>query len=533
MNQFANAIRKDVNQTLTENLQPAYKSTDYSKVLDFFAVAGALRDRNERDIATKMQEAFDEDPLLAMKLLFFLSDIRGGLGERRTFRIALEWLAYTHPETVVANLHNIAHFNRWDSLFVLRGTPCSKAMVNLVSAQLQADLANAKKDEPISLLAKWMPSINTSSKETRELANWFVKQLALTPKAYRIALSFLRDKARVVETIMSDKRWNDITYEQVPSRAMTLYRRAFGKQDQERFSEYIDEVKTGTKKINSGTLYPYDIVEKMMNYYNVREDPVLEEQWKALPNYVEGENNFLIMADVSGSMHGRPIATSIGLALYFAERNQGAFHNLFMTFSGNPEFVKVQGHNLATRISNAMRAEWGMNTDLDRAFTSILDLSIRNRVSASDMPKALVIISDMEIDRCTAPNWDFLAKQKAKFAQYGYTLPNVVFWNVDSRKDTFLVDDNRPGVQLASGHSASTFKSVINGVGLTPYQAMVECLSDERYDRVVAIHVPGRGQISVGTSIAPITTEAPKKKAPSLEDIRTNRIKTIDELFNK
>ena len=539
MNEFVKAVNAHNNMTFTENGQSAYKSSEHSKVLDFFAVAGALRTREESDIKTKMQEAYDENPALAIKLLFFLSDIRGGLGERRTFRIALKWLASNAPEMVVNNLANIVHYNRWDSLFVLRGTHCENDMLLFIRDQMRDDVLNAKKGESISLLAKWMPSVNTSSKETRELANWFVKRLGLTPKTYRVALSFLRDKLKVVETTMSDKRWDEITYEQVPSRAMTLYRRAFGRQDEERFGEYMDEVKTGAKKINAGTLYPYDIIEKMIAHPRVREDAVLEAQWKALPNYVEGENNFLIMADVSGSMYGRPLATSVGLALYFAERNQGVFHNLFMTFSGNPRFVKVKGHNLATRVVNAANADWQMNTDLDKAFNKILELCVQNKVPKADVPKALVIISDMEIDRCTNIGGDFMSMQKAKFAEYGYPLPNLIFWNVESRKDTFLVDGNRPGVQLASGQSASTFKAILKGVGLTPYQAMLECLNDERYDRVFVptfrgVRANGLWLTEDEDCLADVEEILSAQKAKStkipLKDVRVNRQETIDKL---
>ena len=517
MNEFVKAVNTQLNRKVTENGQAAYASTDFSKLLDFFAVAGALRTRDERDITTKMAEAFAEDSFLATKLLFFLSDIREGLGERRTFRVALEWLAKRFPEVVEMNLANIPHFNRWDSLFVLRGTPCEKAMVAFVKKQLRQDTQDARMDKPISLLAKWMPSINTSSAETCELARWFAAQMHLTTREYRHILAYLRDKLRVVEVIMSNQSWDEVKYDVVPSRAMLIYRRAFGRHDGERFGEFLTDVKSGKKTIKAGTLFPYDIVEKLMHG---EENDVLEEQWKALPNYIEGDNNILVMADVSGSMSGRPIATSVGLALYFAERNQGAYHNLFMTFSRDPQFVKVHGNSLADKIHNAAQADWGMNTNLNRAFDKILSVAVENHVPVDQLPKALIVISDMEIDAAQCGNWDFLTLQKNKFARYGYALPNIIFWNVQSRQDTFLVDGNRPGVQLASGQSASTFKHILNGIDMTPFTAMIECLTSERYERVV---VPDGWDNAFATKM--------KNTGSSLAENRAIRKATIDRLF--
>lgn len=521
MNTFAMGINKATNITRTENGQLAYKSTNYSKLLDFFAVAGALRGRNENDIKTKMAESFSEDALLATKLLFFLSDVREGLGERSTFRIALKWLAQNYPEVVTMNMELIPHFNRWDSLFVLRGTPCEKEMVAFVKSQLRKDMMAAKTAQSFSLLAKWMPSINTSSVATCELAAWFAKQLNLTSREYRQTLAFLRDRLKVVEVAMADQRWSDVTYEQVPSRAMMTYRKAFGRHDGERFTGYIADVKSGKKEIKAKTLYPYDIIEKVL--YGGEDNDVLEAQWNALPDYVNGEFNALVMADVSGSMYGRPMATSVGLALYFAERNKGAFHNLFMTFSGNPEFVRVSGYNLYTKAQNLSRAAWQQNTNLDAAFTKILSLAVQNKVPAADMPKSLIIISDMEIDAACYGSraWDFLTLQKVKFANYGYTMPNIVFWNVDSRQDTFLADENRPGVQLASGQSASTFKHILNGIDLTPYQAMLDCLNSERYEKVV-----------VPEGLKKVTIKAAVFKMPA-KDVRETRKSTIDEVLRR
>lgn len=527
MDKFAKAIKVETNKTLTENLQPAYKSTAYSKVLDLYGVAGALRTRTEDEIKTKMAEAFEEDALLATRLLFYLGDIREGLGERRTFRVALEWLAENHPDVVRANLSLIPHYNRWDSIFVLKGTAVEQEMIALVDNQLREDITNASCEEPISLLAKWLPSANGSSPTTRALGRWFAQKLGFTEREYRITLSFLRDHLKVVETRMSAKEWHDIDYSQVPSVAMNRYRKAFHNRDGERFREFLGKVEAGEEKINAGTLYPYDIVEKLMYDRDSSGREVLEAQWKALPDYVDGEYNVVVMADVSGSMSGRPMATSVGLAIYFAERNKGPYHDLFMTFSYRPQFVRLSGHNLAERIYNAQQADWEMNTNLDRAFEEILHLAVSNNLTNDDLPRALVVISDMEIDQASYASRDFTTLQREKFARYGYDLPKVIYWNVQSRRDTFLADGNRPGIQLASGQSASVFRNILHSIATTPYEAMLEVLCGERYG---AVWVPEEfipRQVRVGTTHA--TPMVPERTS---KEIRSRRADIVKGLFS-
>ena len=485
---FASAMNRETTKKLTENGATAFSSTGVSSLLDLYATVGGMRAR-QSDVANKFNACYNEDPLLATRLMFYTRDVRGGLGERDSFRSMLKQLSMHHAEVVVSNIDKIPFYGRWDDLFTLMGTPAEGAMWLLIRDQINSDIENANQGKPISLLAKWMPSINASSKEKIKLANTIAKTFGLTPAQYRKILSTLRDYLNVLETRMSKQEWDKITYNQVPSRAMTKYRKSFYRHDEDRFSQYISDVKQGTETIKAGTLYPYDIVEKYMdsNYYWHRvfiDDDVLEVQWKALPNYIEGEENVIIMADVSGSMCGRPMASSIGLAIYFAERNSGPYKDMFMTFSSNPQFVKLRGMSLAEKIVNAHSAEWGMSTNLEAAFMKVLNVAIENRVPTADMPKAIVIISDMEIDSCASRNWSFYDEIVRRFEAEGYTIPNIVFWNVNARHDTFLVDGNRKGVQLISGQSASTFKNVIASIGMTPYDAMINVLNGERYSSI-------------------------------------------------
>ena len=492
---FAQSVKMTNTNTTktTENGAFAY-STTQNALLDLFAQIGALRPRSENEIRQKFAEAFQIDSLLATKMLFYAGNIRGGLGERRTFRICLKWLAQNHPSIVKQNIANIPHFNRWDSLFTLVGTPCEEFMWDRIGQVLNADLAmvaQCKKDHTvrsITLLAKWMPTETASSKGTKKLARLAIKELGLTPRQYRKMLSALRSYLKIVERSMSKQEWDAIQYAAVPSYAMKNYRKAFTKHDPEGFTAYKSSLVKGEVKINASTLFPYDLVGQYMNNRRGIDD-IIEAQWKALPNYVSGENNIIVMADVSGSMSwngGRPMATSVGLATYFAQHNSGYYKNLYMTFTDKPHFIHLRDNcSLYDAIRTVTTTGVGYSTNLKAAFDEILEHAVRNHISPKEMPKALVVISDMEIDQYMRPGykWPFLDAMKTKFAMYGYTLPKIILWNVEARNDTFL--SQSPDVIHVSGQSASTFRNLCQTLdGKTAWDFMLEVLNDKQYDCV-------------------------------------------------
>ena len=489
---FAQTAKTVGTMKLTENGAVAY-STTKNAVLDLFAEIGSLRPRTEVEIESKFANAFHVDPLLATKMLFYAGNVRGGLGERRTFRICLKWLAKNYPTIVKNNIALIPHFNRWDSIFVLVGTPCEKAMWEVIVDQLNTDMNGVVKSKAsakpvgISLLAKWMPSETAHSKETRDLAHRAMKNLKLSARPYRKMLSALRKHLNIVERLMSNNEWDKVEYPTVPSYAMKNYRHAFAKHDEEGFAQYKESLVKGEKKINASTLFPYDLVHQYGVSWRGADkniDEIVEAQWKALPNYVEGENNYIVMADVSGSMYGRPIETSIGLATYFAQHNKGDYHNLYMTFTSEPNFVSLDGcSTLHSVVSKVARTDIGYSTNLDAAFSYILEHALRNKISNKDMPKALIVVSDMEIDPYFRGrrSWDFVTRQKAKFARYGYDLPKLIMWNVEARNDTFLSQSE--DVLLVSGQATSTFKQLCGDLnGVTAWDLMLKTLNDPMYD---------------------------------------------------
>ena len=481
---FADAMNKEVSGKLTENGAFAYNSIS-NPLIELFAQIGALRTRSEEEIEKKFLSAYHYNPILTTKMLFYAGNIRGGLGERRTFRICLRALANYDPMVVAANVENIGRYNRFDSLFCLIGTRAEEVIWYFIKNKLEDDMFLAIHKKPVSLLAKWMPSEKASSKKTKEIYHTALKRLNLTPRAYRKKISYLRKYIDVTERKMSAKKWNEINYPQVPSLAMKNYHAAFYKHDKERFGDYLVEVSKGEKKINASTLFPYNLTRDYVTHEKPK-DPVIEEQWKALPNYVKGDNNIIVMADVSGSMCGTPMETSIGLAIYFAERNTGAYKDVFMTFSSEPRFMKIRPmDSLYSKVNAVLHGEVGYSTNLKAAFDKILDVAVSNGILSKDMPQAIVVISDMEIDKyMRGYGMDFIETVKEEYAEYGYKLPKLILWNVEARHDTYLTQSE--DVIMVSGQSVSVFNNFIGALnGETAMEVMLRTLEDPMYDAVV------------------------------------------------
>lgn len=490
---FADALRTTGRFVRTKNRAVALNTTRDAR-LDLFSTIGSLREADDERIHTLFAEAYGQDPLFTTKILFYARDIRGGLGERKTFRTLLRYAADHHPEAVRPNLDLIGVFGRYDDLYVLIGTRLENDMWDAMKKQFEEDLENLEQGNAISLLAKWIKTADASSKETRRLGILTAQKLGYSVYSFKRIVRRMRKQIGIVEALMSANRWDEISYSAVPGRAMKIYRKAFMKHDQDGFGRYLDEVESGTAKIHADVLYPYDIVGEYMK--NWQEDRTLEAQWRALPDFVKEGANVLVMADTSGSMTcagGRPLATSVGLAIYFAERNTGAYRNMFMTFSEKPFIMELRGETLYQKVQNTMRAPWGMNTNLEAAFELVLNVAVRARIPQEEMPGAIVVISDMEIDFCGNREWSFYDNMAERFNRAGYVIPNIIFWNVNSRHDIFHADRSRRGVQLASGQSVSVFQQILEHVNCTPVEAMERVINAERYDCIMVGNLPEIG----------------------------------------
>lgn len=478
MSTFANILKTEASLTTTENGAVTLNSTG-SMLLDLFSRAGAMRKASSADIIKIVNNAIDEDPVMALRILFYLRDIRGGQGERKLFRVAIKHIAKTHPDLLRNNLKHIPTFGRFDDLLELLDSPLASSVENMISLQLRVDRDSATP----SLLAKWLPSENTSSKATRDMAKKVRTFLGMTSKTYRTTLSKLRAKLNVVERDLSAKRFSEINYSTVPSKASLKYRSAFKKRDSERYQQFLSQVAKGEAKINTATLTPFDLVRKYKSSYTNVVDPTIEAQWNNLPDVFGGRSeNSLVMADVSGSMRGDPLTVCLSLAIYIAERNKGAFHNLFMTFTGKPTIQEIKGNSLLTKIGNLQRANWEMSTNLEAAFYEILNLAKRNNVPQEELPTTLYIISDMEFDKCVFnSSMTNFSNAKQAFEDAGYKLPDVVFWNVNARNEQSPVSKDEKGTLLVSGYSPNILKHALNKTTLTPIDFMLEVLNSPRY----------------------------------------------------
>jgi len=495
LNALENQLDTNSNITTTANGAKAYKSTG-QKNLDLFGQIAACRDNV--DAAIKLfKSAYAEDPETATRILFWARDIRGGQGERKIFREVFKELV-RNDATIGAKLVGlIPQYGRWDDVVALEGTLVWGIALEAIKTQLNADL-NTEVGNSVSLLAKWLPSINASGKDSKRLGRKIAKAMGFNERQYRKALTALRTQINIVEQPMCAREWEAIDYSKLPSRAGFMYRKAFAKRDGDRYQSYLDAVKKGEAKINAGTLYPYDIVEKCL--YNNESNDTLELLWQALPNYMEGkELNGLVVADVSGSMSGRPMAVSISLAMYIAERNTGIWKDKFLTFSGNPSLQTVTGNSLSSKVRNLSNADWGGNTDIQKTFDLILDTAVRNNIPESDMPRKLIIVSDMQFDNCVVMGGNYSGRFnyggarvtnyeaiRIKYAQAGYSLPDVIFWNVNS-SDNVPMKAHDSGTALVSGCSPSILTAVLTGNAITPLSLMRDAVYIERYDSVGAV----------------------------------------------
>ena len=481
-------LKNEANRTYTENGAVTYATT-YSDCLDLFATIGALRSSNEQEIISRFVRAFTEDPNLALKTLFFARDVRGGLGERKVFRVCLQWLAHNAPSSVKKNIPYVAEFGRWDDLLSLLGTPCEKDALLLIKKQLEADLESMDMGDDVSLLAKWLPSVNASNAQTVQYAKKVARFLGMTDATYRKTLVKLREHIRIIENSLREKDYS-FDYSKQPSKAMFKYRKAFYRNDGERYGEFLGKVSRGEAQLHTGTLTPYEIIKPFFyEHIDDQEASAIDATWNAQEDFTRDENA-LVVIDGSGSMYSRtdpmPATVALSLGIYYAERNVGSFHNHFITFSERPQLVEIKGETILEKVRYCHDYNEVANTNIQKVFELILRTAVNNNVPQSEMPSTLYIISDMEFDCCARgaelTNFEYAKKI---FAEAGYDLPRVVFWNVQSRNKQQPVTQNEQGVALVSGCSPRIFSMLKSGI-LSPLGYMLDILGAERYEKIAA-----------------------------------------------
>ena len=443
---LSETLGEEFNVSVTENGAVGYRTTG-KDLLDLNFAVSSLRNSTEADIQRRFASAYFENKLLAIKWLFFASDVRGGMGERRLFRVCINWLAKENPDVVRKVLPLIPEYNRWDNILNLLYTDISGDVIGLIREQLESDMDDMANEKSISLLAKWLPSANASSKQTKECARKVINGLGISERQYRKMLSSLRKYLNVVEIKMSAKEWSAIDYSAVPSRANLIYNNAFLRNDEARRRDFLAKLTAGSTKINAGTLFPHDIVHKYTNgsrFYGFKQiDTAIEELWKALPDYVKGAGNTICVADGSGSMTSRIGNTSVScldvanaLAIYFAERSSGEFKNKYITFSEHPKLVDIgTGNSLRDKICIALTHNEVANTNIEAVFDLILSTAVKNNMAQEGIPQNILILSDMEFDSCaTTSNYGssrgwgrtgihkkLFTELSDRYAEYGYS----------------------------------------------------------------------------------------------------------------
>lgn len=503
MNTLLNGMKNATNYTFTENGGVTHKTTR-SDLLDMFAMGAAMRNRSDEDVILMFRKAFEENPLYALKCLFYIRDVRGGQGERRFFRVVIKDMAsYSKAtkEAIARNMKYVPEFGRWDDLYAFIDTPLQDDALAIMKHQLALDV----ECKTPSLLAKWMKSENASSEETARLGTITRKYLNMSHKEYRKTLSVLRTRINIVEKLMSENRWDEIEFDKIPSKAGLIYKNAFARRDIIK-AKYEKFAKDETTKVNAGTLYPYEVVEKAINLMRpqsysrqqVAMDNVdrlmINKYWENLTDYFNGAKlNALAMVDTSGSMMGTPMNVAVSLGLYCAEKAGGPFANHYISFSSRPQLIECVGADFCDKVDRIVSTNLCENTNIEGAFDMLLSTAIANHVKQSDLPEYIIVISDMEFDSATGNySWSrhntsqinsrnaetVMEGIERKWNQNGYVMPKLIFWNVDARQNNIPMLGN-DYVSYVSGFSPSIFQSILTGK--TGYDLMLETLDKERY----------------------------------------------------
>lgn len=496
MTSLQEAINKS-NMTTTANGDLTHL-TSANDFVDMFFKIGASRG-NPKPLFAPFQSCIKQDLGLAMRLLFWARDIRGGAGERDMYRSLVRSL-FQHAQPSVDNdiAKRIAlktvEVGRWDDLLdIFYGTYFESVAFDLIEHALKVDKNG--------LCAKWMPREKSSK---RAMAHKLRTHMGLTSRQYRKLLVYATE---VVETQMCERDWSNIEFSKVPSQAVNIYRGAFSRHAPTEWETFLEEVESGETTINAGAVYPYQLISGGSGWgatYMMDKSQIA--QWNSLPDYTEGkEGSILPVVDVSGSMMTpagpntsvscMQVAVSIGL--YLSERLNGPFKDSFITFSTAPKLQTLTG-DVTSRLHQLQHAHWGMSTNLDAVFNTLLTSAVKFDVSPADMPTTVLILSDMQfnsaIRRSTAQDrieqmYEDASVKATANAQANdasaepvvYKAPNIVYWNISASSSSPVTYD-QSGAALVSGFSPSIVKSILSAEDLTPVNVMMKTLLDKRYN---------------------------------------------------
>jgi hypothetical protein len=460
------------NNTILNTKGSSYYATTYDSNLDVFTMLS--RYNSNEEIIRLFNNAMQENEELALANLLYILDIRNGKGERRIFKTIFKDLCLNNSICALRVLPLIGILGRYD--YILEGidTPIEDDVISLIKNQLDEDL---KSDNP-SLLAKWLPSHRTHNINS-SMAKKIMNKLNMNEKEYRKTLSSLRNKLNIVEKNLSNKTYENIDFQCIPTKAMIKYSNAYNKRMPDLYKEYKNRVKNKEVKINTECLFAYEIIRNLLRDKN-SDYELYDLMWNNQKDVLKGCNsNVLVMADTSGSMlshNGIPYFTSIGMAIYTASRNSGIFKNHFITFSNRPCLCEIKGKTIKEKVKNIPFIV--SNTNIDLAFELILNTAIENNIKQEELPSHLLIISDMEFDQGVyTKNGTNFEGWKQEFLSAGYILPKIIFWNVAGSTRGIPVTKFDNDVAMVSGFATNILDNLLNLENYSPTNIMLEKLS--------------------------------------------------------
>jgi len=547
--------------TTTENGAPAHATTR-SYCLDLFT-SGLLRNSRPKDTKGQLEKAWGENPSVAVKILLHARDIRGGKGEKACVFESLCWLRKNKPATYKANLERFLEVGCFRDLLELSmraglGSEDGKSdklgggkdifELELFASQLKRDLDtlaslrkaaadvekaaaaetdgavspsisrkkkrkldgnDAKQGASVSLAAKWAPTEKKKYdkgglKFAKRMAKLMYPENADRRKRYRVSIASLRRHLSIVESQMSSKSWDEIKFGHVPSRAHKLYRKAFKKHSEERYTEYLQNCKTGKAKINSTGLQPHELVRHFMRA-NGNGDEAIEAQWRALVDDLKSKGKLehaVAVSDVSGSMNGVPMEVSIALGILVSQLSAEPFRGRLITFESEPQWHKVPvDATLREMVDSVQGMPWGGSTSMHRVFELILDIAVEAKLPQEALPKTLFVFTDLQFDQAAGEGdsqLTILERARQSYAEKGYALPQVVFWNLRATWfQGFPVQKDDEGVAMLSGFSSELLKMFMGAKVLSPEDMMLKAI--ERYQ----VEIPEVDMLDMGDSTRP------------------------------
>lgn len=514
-----------IKQTYTEKGALAYKSTG-DELLDLFALIGGLGYSPTTDEIQNIKQLIKHCLSISVKdtitLLFYLRDRTNGIGYRDVF---VDLLAYTlntitsyghsTDDTDVADIlvelvTAIPEYGRYDDIIKISRKVSTwklrEGIIRHIWDKFNEDYYfaclknNDSVHRSVSLLGKWLPSINTSSKTTRNLARYLVNEfnkITIEPinyKRYRKMCSVLRNAINIVEHDVTEKTYEKINYSAVPSVAMSKYSTAFTRNDAERFNEFITKVKQGTAKLNA-KLNVVDVAVRLRCCSKNDTDTIdfINVQWDNIPKI---PCRSLVCMDGSGSMYcsnGQsryaPIDVAEALTIYCAENNEiPAYKNKFITFGSVTKFVDLSDcATLKEKIDTLEQYDDCGTTNFVGMFKTILNNAKMFNVAPKDMLKSIIVISDMQFDEafngCKKTPLDAV---KELYKENGYTLPKVIFWNICAKEALPICNDDH-NTTILSGWSQNILQYIMENNDITPRTILDTVLQSSHYSKISEI----------------------------------------------